>query len=218
MQIGDDEINREIFKIKSRERSDEIDKRCLEPVPKPIKVFLSYSHSDEALVERIEANFRENAIDYWKDKKEKNDLKPGDRIIEKVQQAISSCSHYLLVLSPNSVNSKWCIAEHSFAIGKQRRSLFLLTDKSLQIPPMLQPFLGTYDLKEIIQYLERYRIEFKFEHDPDVVERFISEIIYDSSAKPKDFILTKSQTRTHRVWDAANRTRKGSNLPLTACL
>lgn len=70
-----------------------------------MKVFMSHSGIDKPFVERLAGDLRtRESIDAWLDKWE---ILPGDRIATKLEEALSSASIFLLILSPESVNSKW---------------------------------------------------------------------------------------------------------------
>lgn len=70
-----------------------------------MKAFISHSSIDKPFVERLATDLRtREGIDAWLDKWE---ILPGDRIPEKLEEGLSSAGIFVLVLSPDSVNSQW---------------------------------------------------------------------------------------------------------------
>jgi hypothetical protein len=70
-----------------------------------MKAFISHSSIDKPFVERLATDLRtREGIDAWLDKWE---ILPGDRIPEKLEEGLSNAGIFVLVLSPESVNSQW---------------------------------------------------------------------------------------------------------------
>ena len=70
-----------------------------------IKVFMSHSSVDKPFVERLATDLRaREGIDAWLDKWE---IQPGDRFPTKLEEGLNNAGVFLLVLSPQSVNSQW---------------------------------------------------------------------------------------------------------------
>lgn len=70
-----------------------------------MKAFISHSSIDKPFVERLAIDLRTyEGIDAWLDKWE---ILPGDRIPEKLEEGLLRANIFLLVLSPESVNSHW---------------------------------------------------------------------------------------------------------------
>lgn len=68
------------------------------------KVFISYSHKDENIANRLEKALRELRISFWIDKRE---LKVGDRIFRNVLKGILETRYLIVLISKNSLRSKW---------------------------------------------------------------------------------------------------------------
>jgi hypothetical protein len=60
-------------------------------------VFVSYSSSDKRAVQRIAELLRANGIRIWWDGWE---MKPGDRLRDKINAGIQSSNYFLIILSP----------------------------------------------------------------------------------------------------------------------
>ena len=71
-------------------------------------IFISYSRQDQAFVTNLAAALVKKNVHIWVDTWE---LKVGDSIISKVQDAIKTSSALIIVLSKSSVNSEWCKKE-----------------------------------------------------------------------------------------------------------
>lgn len=70
-----------------------------------MKIFISYSTKDKKFVNRLATDLRTRAgIDAWLDNWEIN---PGDKIPEKIETGLSEANVFLLVLSPESITSRW---------------------------------------------------------------------------------------------------------------
>lgn len=79
-------------------------------------VFISYSHVDKERVERIAGHLMRKRTSIWIDQWE---LRAGDSIINKVQEAVEGASALLIMLSPSSVGSEWCRRELTAALLRE---------------------------------------------------------------------------------------------------
>lgn len=69
-----------------------------------LRVFVSYSHKDRTIVERLVQNLKSEGIDVWIDQFE---LIAGESIRRSIEDAIASIDIFLIILSPNSSTSTW---------------------------------------------------------------------------------------------------------------
>jgi len=70
-----------------------------------VKALISYSSNDKEFVLRLADDLRaREGIDVWLDQWE---IIPGDRIPERIEEGLSEADVFILVLSPESVNSQW---------------------------------------------------------------------------------------------------------------
>lgn len=70
-----------------------------------MKAFISHSSNDKVFALRLATDLRMRAgIDAWLDQWEVN---PGDKIPERLEAGISEAGIFVLILSPDSVNSPW---------------------------------------------------------------------------------------------------------------
>lgn len=114
-----------------------------------MKVFISYCTKDQQFVERLAKDLRTSAsIDAWLDKW---DILPGERIPKKIEEGISNASVFVLVLSPESIDSTWVNLEKDTWLTMQTeeekcakqqsctpRRLIPVRYKNCQLPPFLQ--------------------------------------------------------------------------------
>jgi len=76
-------------------------------------VFISYSHSDKAIAEKIAHDLTNRGINVWWDQW---DLQPGDSLVAKIFEfGLAKASHFLILLSPASVRSSWVREELNIA-------------------------------------------------------------------------------------------------------
>lgn len=76
-------------------------------------VFISYSHKDEGLVDRVAEALQANGFHVWLDKW---DIKTGDSLIDRVSDALQQVDFVVAFVSPASVDSEWCRKEVSLAM------------------------------------------------------------------------------------------------------
>lgn len=75
------------------------------PVRQRDKVFISYSHTDREFAERLANALHEAGEEVWWDKWE---ITAGDSLIKRIfTEGLAEAKAFVVVLSPQSVNSKW---------------------------------------------------------------------------------------------------------------
>lgn len=102
------------------------------------RLFLSHSSKDKALVEKLARELSSESFSVWYDDWE---IHVGDSIVEKINEGISTSDFLIVVLSRNSVSSKWVREELNAATIRNIRSkgafiLPVLLEKC-EIPPLL---------------------------------------------------------------------------------
>jgi len=85
-----------------------------------MKVFISHSSKDKKFVRTLKDCLNENSIDTWLDE---DQLDLGDSLINKLENALNTSSHLVIVLSPASVESDWVKYELKKALSNQRTGL-----------------------------------------------------------------------------------------------
>jgi hypothetical protein len=91
-------------------------------------VFISHSSKDNAFVEKLARHLVQAKTHVWVDTWE---LKVGESLIQKVQDAIKTASALLVALSKASVESEWCKRELSAALMRE------LDEKRVLLLPLL---------------------------------------------------------------------------------
>ena len=76
------------------------------------QVFISYSRKDLEFVQRLANDLKAADFEVWYDL---SGLEAGTRWGTEIQKAIEESQHFLVVLSPNSVQSDWVEREFLFA-------------------------------------------------------------------------------------------------------
>lgn len=80
-----------------------------------MKVFISHSSKDIDLVRRIADGLKESGMDVWDDTRE---ILPGENWAEKIAKALEESQAMVVLLTPDSLNSKWMEWEIEYALGK----------------------------------------------------------------------------------------------------
>jgi uncharacterized protein YjbI with pentapeptide repeats len=111
----------EVF-LKGAGVSDSIIEYMRSLVGKPIdyySCFISYSSKDHNFAERIHADLQAKGVRCWLDKE---DMKIGEKLRPRIDEAIRRHDKLLLVFSQYSVKSTWVESEVETALDKERRS------------------------------------------------------------------------------------------------
>jgi pSer/pThr/pTyr-binding forkhead associated (FHA) protein len=93
------------------------------------KVFISYSHQDREWVNRLAADLRRRRIRAWFDER----MKTGEAWRKQLTRAIGETDAFLLILTPQSVESKEVLWELSIAHGLTKR-VFPLLYRDCEVP------------------------------------------------------------------------------------
>jgi hypothetical protein len=91
-------------------------------------VFISSSHADELIVNKLAAHLVKHNANVWVDTWE---LSVGESIVNRVQEAIQESSALLVILSKTSVESEWCKKELSAGLMRE------LDEKRVVVLPVL---------------------------------------------------------------------------------
>jgi uncharacterized protein YjbI with pentapeptide repeats len=95
--------------------------------------FISYSHADRSFARALHDALQGRGIRCWLDE---HDLRPGDRILDVVNDAIRSCDKLLLCCSESSLESWWVKDEIRKAIERERKER-----RDLIVPVLLDDYL-----------------------------------------------------------------------------
>lgn len=107
--------------------------------PETPKVFLSYTSDDRELAQTIATALQANGIDTWWDQW---CISTGDSFVQKINEGLADCTHFLVLLTPQSIDMPWVKHEIDAAlvrkINQQCRFLPLRNKLPVsQLPPLL---------------------------------------------------------------------------------
>ncbi len=119
-------------------------------------IFLSYSMLDKEFVDQLAGDLIKNGIDVWLDTLE---IKAGGLISEEISKGIKDYDFFGIVLSRNSVRSKWAQTELDAALMKETK------EKRLAILPIL---IDNCEIPAIIQ--DRKFADFRLNYDQGLRE------------------------------------------------
>jgi hypothetical protein len=88
---------------KVKERLGMEDENEVVPTAAP-RVFLSYTSDNLELARRVAEALEANGIETWWDKW---CIYPGDSLRQKIDEGISECTHFLVLLTPQSIGKPW---------------------------------------------------------------------------------------------------------------
>lgn len=82
----------------------------------PPRVFISHSSEDKSSVRSLAERLRGSQVDAWYAEWE---IAPGESIVQKVNQGLSECDVFVIVVSRNSIASRWVQEELSSAVVRR---------------------------------------------------------------------------------------------------
>src|SRR5215207_1508317 len=87
------------------------------------QVFISYSRKDMNFVRKLAGDLEKAGYDVWWDL---TDLRGGDDWVRVIPAAIESSQHFIIVLSPNSIESEWVRKEYTQALSLRKKVIPLM--------------------------------------------------------------------------------------------
>jgi hypothetical protein len=115
------------------------------------KVFISYSSLDRIITRRIVARLKKEGFSTWLDE---HQLLAGDPLAEGIGTAISRAKAVLVVISANSIKSRWLKYELNIATERMVRGecrVIPIVIDNAQLPPEVQGLLYA-DLRKSFKY------------------------------------------------------------------
>lgn len=132
------------------------------------RVFLSYCSKDRYFVADLARRLADEGIDVWYDQWE---IRVGDSIVDKINQGIASSDYLIIVLSKNSVTSRWV-----------REELAAATVRTIQKDAFLLPvLLEDCDIPELL----RHRRYANFEDDSEGAFKELISVITSRRQPPE---------------------------------
>jgi hypothetical protein len=104
-----------------------------------LRVFICYSSKDKLFVRKLARDLRAHGLEVWFDEWA---MFPGDSLYERIEQGIRTSGWFVIVLSPNSVQSRWCKRELREAMEEefQRNNVYVipLLHRMCELPAFLR--------------------------------------------------------------------------------
>lgn len=121
-------------------------------------IFLSHNIYDKDFVRKLALDLQCHGVRVWLDEAE---LKIGDSLIEKIREGIDGVDYVAVILSPNSINSKWVQKEIDVAMtleisGKEIKVLPLMLERCELPGFLLGKFYG--DFTEESKYHDSFKL------------------------------------------------------------
>ena len=83
----------------------------------PTEVFVSHSHADQPFAERLVGVLHHHRIPFWYSDA---DIRGAQQWHDEIGSALQRCDWFILVLSPDSVASRWVKRELLYALQQER--------------------------------------------------------------------------------------------------
>lgn len=159
------------------------------------KVFISHSSYDKPFVLKLKKDLELNYISTWLDQDE---MFPGDSLQEKLDSALDESTHFVIILSPNSVNSEWVKYELKNALNQVEKSaiekIIPFKYRECKIPETLDKLLYL-DIAKETMYFRHENLEThgsKYYKELDRLIQAINKSTPVLSEAEKDDILGKT--------------------------
>lgn len=91
-------------------------------------IFLSHNYQDKKFVKKLALDLECHGIKVWLDEAE---LKIGDSLIEKIRDGIDNINYVAVILSPNSIKSRWVQKEIDVAMTLE------INGKAIKVLPLM---------------------------------------------------------------------------------
>ncbi|HXA25798.1 MAG TPA: toll/interleukin-1 receptor domain-containing protein [Acetobacteraceae bacterium] len=107
--------------IKARFSGEELEAMTLvEKTPEgPPRAFLSYAWDDRPLAQKIAEGLQSNGIETWWAEWE---IQAGDSLVQKINEGLESCTHFIVLLTPNSISRPWVNQEMDAGLIRKIRA------------------------------------------------------------------------------------------------
>lgn len=104
------------------------------------KVFLSYTWDDSDLARQIAETLMASGIDTWWDKW---CISAGDSFRQKIDEGLGGCTHFLVLLTPNSLSKPWINQEMDAGLMRKLNAKSKFIPVRYQVSPTQLPALLT---------------------------------------------------------------------------
>ncbi len=161
------------------------------------KVFISYSRGDIDAAEYIASELREHGADVFIDTHE---LTAGEDFVGRLGKEVSAADVVVLLLSPNSTQSRWVKAEINWAFIQEKRILPILLEET--------------DLTEFFFLVNIDRIDFTRWHQDRHVEAAVNKLLRALDLERDRPVSAEEDPdlASHTVFDLADLNRRMQTL------
>ncbi len=179
----------------------------------PKKVFLCHAHKDKPLfAEPLARGLKNHGVEVWIDE---GSIKPGDSLMDKISQGIWECDYFVVLLTPNSIDSKWVNLEISLAFTEFKEEadkIILAIFGSCVIPGYLRSFLSVdfrkffgFGLKELLMI---FNVQSALLSEVDTKKILLKMFSPESSEFLKRYILVNDNSMSEALQDLRKENRK----------
>lgn len=150
---------------------------------KEFDIFLSYKSENAAWAEKLQRSLQIRGVKVWLDK---DQIRPGDRFAEALENGIKTCKSVGLIVTPESVASQWVKEEYY-------RALSYANEGTLQLIPIL------LEKTEMPGFLSsRHYIDFS---DNTLWEQNVDHLIWPGiTGKTVEFVTWCEEQTFHETW------------------
>ena len=102
----------------------------------PRQIFISYAHQDAEFAQRLEEDLQTNGWQTWM---APDSIRLGEKWVEAINRGLLESGIFVLIITPQSVDSRWVQTETNVAISMEHRGeirLLPLMVKSTAMPPL----------------------------------------------------------------------------------
>jgi len=124
-----------------------------------IHAFVCYASEDRSVARELATSISQLGADVWLDERE---IRVGDSIVQRISDALALVSHFIILLSKNSVNKAWVQRELSSALmlqlSQKRIALLPIRLDDCEIPSILGDIRyadGRAGIANVVHELER---------------------------------------------------------------
>lgn len=104
------------------------------------QVFISHSSEDADFASQLATALREAGVAVWIST---DSIRPGESFVEAIERGLSETTHFLLVMSPHALDSRWVKLEMNTAIRRELEGHLSIVP--VEYKPCKRPLLlGTY--------------------------------------------------------------------------
>jgi len=152
---------------------------------KKYDIFVSYSHLNEIVVNKIVDALRQRDIKVWHDGSE---MKPGDVLRERINQGIEQANNFLIIVSEDSLNSPWVQYELNSAVIRE------IEQKHVRVIPAI---IGKMEFKQLPSDLSaKYSLDFRSKKYFEQSINALVDLIQPEKRQRKELLVRlKNQTR-----------------------